>query len=152
MNRTCLILIPMLLSLSFLSGCASLLSPFVEKPKVELDHVSVRDVTLTGSTLLFVVRVENPNKTDIKIEEIAYKVFINGKEISKAKTEKPVSVPALGKSEVEIPLPIEYSKIWSNLSDLVMAKTAAYRIEGDAKLSAFRIPFSKDGQIQIRRN
>ncbi|RYZ88789.1 MAG: desiccation-like protein [Proteobacteria bacterium] len=141
----------MVLSLVFLSACASLVNQFVEKPKIELDRVSVRDVSLTGSTLIFVVSVDNPNKTDITVDQINYKVFINGKEISKAATEKPVHVAGLKKSEVEIPLPIEYSQIFSDLSDLVFAKSAAYRIEGDAKLSMFSIPFKKDGQIQLRK-
>jgi LEA14-like dessication related protein len=141
-----------LFSAVFLFGCASMMEKFVEKPKIQLDHVSVRDITLTGSTLLFVVSVDNPNNMDIKVNEIAYKIFINGKEITKAKTDKTVLVPALKKTEVEIPLPIEYTKIWSDLSDIIMSKNAVYRIEGDAKFPMFSIPFTKEGQIQVRRN
>ena len=146
------ILFSLISVLMTLTGCASLLNKMVEKPKIELDRVSVRDVNLTGSTLLFVVTVENPNKIDIKVDEIAYKIFINGKQITTAKTEKTVLVPAEKKSEVEIPLPIEYTKIWSDLSDIVMSKNANYRIEGDAKFPLFSIPFKKEGQIQVRRN
>ncbi|MBC7370193.1 MAG: LEA type 2 family protein [Bdellovibrionaceae bacterium] len=136
--------------LAFTTGCASLFNKLVEKPKIDLDRVSVRDANLTGVTLLFIVKVANPNKVDIKVDEIAYKVFINGKEITKAKTEKTVLVPAEKTAEVEIPLPIEYTKIFSDLKDLLTSKTAQYRIEGDAKLAMFTIPFKKEGQIQVR--
>jgi len=124
----------------------------VEKPKIELDRVSVRDMDLKGTTLLFMVSVENSNKVDIKVDEIAYKIFINGREITTAKTEKSILIPAQKKSEVEIPLPIEYTKIWSNLTDIIMAKSALYRIEGNAKFPMFSIPFKNEGQIQVRRN
>ncbi|RYZ85194.1 MAG: hypothetical protein EOP04_16475, partial [Proteobacteria bacterium] len=54
-------------------GCASMFNKLIDKPKIDLDRVSVRDANLTGATLLFIVKVANPNKVDIKVDEIAYK-------------------------------------------------------------------------------
>lgn len=141
----------LVLSALLLGSCASLLSKYIEKPKVELERVLVRDMDLTSTTLLFVVSVENPNKREIKVDEITYKIFINGRELTQAKTDKAVVIPALSTSEVELPLPVEYNKIWSDLTDLVLAKNAAYRIEGDAKIALLRIPFAKEGKISLRR-
>lgn len=140
------------LSLTFLllCSCASFWGSVLEKPKVELDHISVKDANLRGTTLVFVVSVDNPNKVDLKVDQINYKVFVNDKELTQAKTEKTVNVPAQSKANVEIPLPIEYSKIFTDLKELMFAESATYKIEGDAKLSLFTIPFSKKGEFKLR--
>lgn len=140
------------LFLSFLGlcSCASILGSVVEKPKVDLDQVKIRSADLNGATLVFLVNVENPNRVDIKVDEINYTIFVNNKELSRAKTEKAVNVPANSKAQVEIPLPVTYSKIFSNLKDLMFADTATYKIEGDAKFPLFRVPFSKEGVVELR--
>ena len=132
----------------FLTNCASLLN--LEKPEVNLQRVSVRDTSLTGTTLVFVVKVDNPNNREIKVKEIDYKVFISGKEISHARTEKPVDVPAKGSSEVELPLPVKYSSLFENIGDILLAREVAYKIIGDAKLSFIDIPFTKEGKVELR--
>jgi LEA14-like dessication related protein len=137
-------------SLVLTNGCASLVGKVVEKPRVELDHVSLKDSDLRGTTAVFVVKVENPNSVDLKVDDIAYRVFLSGQEFAKASTGKAVTVPAKGTSLVELPLPVEYSKILNGLQALLLSKPVDYRIEGAAKLSLFSIPFQKEGQLELR--
>jgi LEA14-like dessication related protein len=132
----------------FLTNCATLFN--LEKPEVNLQRVFVRDTSLSGTTLIFVVKVDNPNKQEIKVKEIAYKVFISGKELTQAKTEKPVIVPASGSSEVELPLPIKYTSLFENIGDILLSREVAYKIVGDAKLSFINIPFTKEGKVELR--
>lgn len=138
------------LTLLLLCSCASFWGSVLEKPQVELDHIKVKDASLKGTTLVFVVSVDNPNKVDLKVDQINYKVFVNEKEITQAKTDKAVNVPAQSKANVEIPLPIEYNKIFTDLKELMFAESATYKIEGDAKLSLFTIPFTKKGEFKLR--
>lgn len=130
-------------------GCASLLG-YKEEPKVQLHEVYVKDADLVGTTLVFVIDVENPNERDIKVDEITYKVFLSGKELTEAKTENPVTVPAKQSAKVEVPLPVKYTALLGNIGNILMAREVSYRIEGDAKLSFFRIPFSKEGKVELR--
>lgn len=141
----------LLLSVTVLwgAGCASL-SGYAEEPKVSLQEVYPRDISFSGATLVFVVNVENPNGKEIKLKEVAYKVFVSGQELTEAKTEKEVLVPAKGSANVELPLPVQYSRILTKLSDIVVARELSYRIEGSAKMSFFRIPFSKEGKVELR--
>jgi LEA14-like dessication related protein len=131
-----------------LTNCASLFN--LEKPEVNLQRVFVRDTSLSGTTLIFVVKVDNPNNQEIKVKEIAYKVFISGKPLTEAKTEKPVAVPANGSSEVELPLPVKYTSLFENIGDILMSREVAYKIVGDAKLSFINIPFTKEGKVELR--
>lgn len=131
------------------SGCSSLLEKVVEKPKVALDRVEVADVSFSKAKLMFVVKVENPNGIDLKVDEVNYKIFLEDKAFTSAKTEKAVNVPARGSAEIGIPVPVEYKGLWTNLMKIFDARTVSYRIEGDAKLSLFTIPFSHAGKLEL---
>lgn len=141
-----------LISLACLLGGASCssLEKLVEKPKIELDHISLKDTDLSGTTAVFFVKVQNPNNIDLKVDDIAYKVFLSGEEFATASTGKTVTVPAKGESLVELPLPVSYSKVMGGLQALLMSKPVDYRIEGAAKLSMFSIPFKKEGKLELR--
>lgn len=129
-----------------LISCASLFH-MAEKPKITLDHVDLKDASFLGATLLFVLKVENPNSADLKVNEVNYHVFLDGKPLAESRTEQPVTIPAKSQALVSLPLPIEFQKLWSGLSGLLMEKTVAYKIEGEAKLPLFTIPFTNEGTL-----
>lgn len=131
-----------------MTSCASLLQ--LEKPKADLSHVLVRDTNLVGTTLIFVVDVENPNDRELKVDDVSYKVFLGGKAFAQASTGKQVSVPAKSKSQIEIPLPVKYTEIFSNMGEILLSQKLTYKIEGTAKLSFISIPFTKEGVVNFR--
>lgn len=145
-----LTLCSLIVSVLFTISCASLVDKVVAKPNVELDHVALRDTDLKGTTAVFVVKVQNPNGIDLKVDDIAYKVFLAGQEFARARTGQAVSIPANGNALVEIPLPVEFSRLAGGLQALMLSKPVDYRIEGDARLSLFSVPFSKEGKFQLR--
>lgn len=138
----------LVISTLILSGCANLLK--LEKPKVELSHVFARDTDFMGTTLVFVVDVENPNDRSIDVQEVNYKVFVADKELTTAKTTKPISVPAKKTAQVEIPLPLKFTHLLSNFGNILSAGEVSYRIEGDAKLTFFSIPFKEEGKVSLK--
>ncbi len=139
----------LLLLWGLLCGCSSLQRNFTEKPKVELDHVYLRDPSLTGATIMVVLEVSNPNKVDLKVDEVNYEIFLDQKFFSKAKTAKAVLVPAGGTEKVELPLPIEYSQFVRGAKKLLFGEKLEYRIKGNAKVSLFSIPFEQTGSFGL---
>ncbi|MEN0057682.1 MAG: LEA type 2 family protein [Bdellovibrio sp.] len=131
-------------------GCAGLFQGMMEKPKVALSHVWARDTTLLGTTLIFVLNVENPNRKPIEVEEVRYKVFIGEQEFASAKTEKAIKVPARQTAQVEVPLPIQFVSLLKNVDQIWREKKVAYRIEGQAQLSFISIPFSDQGSVELQ--
>lgn len=133
-----------------LVACSSLQDWAIgQKPEAKLKEVFIKEADMTGALLVFVVNVQNPNKHDLKIDEIAYRVFLDGKEVSQAKTEKNILVKAEQETEVPIPLPVKYSQIFDNMAAALTAGSITYKIEGDAKVSPFSIPFSKSGKVDL---
>lgn len=134
----------------FLCSCASLVGKVLQEPKVELSGVSVKNADMNGATLVFNIAVENPNSVEIKVDQVSYKVFLNNQEITQAKTDKSIAIPGKSTGNVELPLPIEYRKVFSNIKELLFAESAAYKIEGNAKMNLFSIPFTKEGNVKLR--
>src|SRR5690349_1351128 len=81
----------LLMTLVLTSGCAGLLSTVIEKPKVSLERVELVNPTLTQSTMLFILKVENPNSKALKIDEVSYRVFLENELFAEAKREKGVN-------------------------------------------------------------
>lgn len=131
------------------TGCASLLG-YTKDPKVSLQQVAVREVNLAGATLVFALKVENPNKRDIEVSEVSYKVFLSGREFAKARTEQEIVIPAGGTVTVELPLPVRYGDLLQGLDSLLSSRQLSYRIEGAAQASVFSIPFFKEGAVELR--
>ncbi|MGZ3774722.1 MAG: LEA type 2 family protein [Pseudobdellovibrionaceae bacterium] len=139
-----------LASVSFLTGCASVFELITEKPKVELREVYFKDTNFVGTTLVFVVNLQNPNRFDIRVKEIEYKVFLSEKEFSSAKTENPFTVIAHKTIQVELPLPVKYGSVWEHLTQALVSQVLSYRIEGRIKLSFTSVPFSKEGKVKLK--
>lgn len=141
-----------LLSLAIiLTGCSSLLEKIVKDPKIKLERVDVRETNLKGAHLAFILEIENPNDYEIKVDQVDYKVFLGEDFFAEAKTPKPVTIAANKNQQVELPLPIEYSKVLSGLKGLLLGEKVSYRIEGKVKLAflGLDIPFHEKGQFDL---
>jgi LEA14-like dessication related protein len=133
-----------------LSGCETLISAVLKEPNVQLSRVSVRDSSVRGATLVLALKVDNPNAIALSVDELRYKVELAGQMIADSQSNKEVSVPANGSSEIEIPLAVKYEQLISSLQILMAGGTTQYKVTGDAKMGLFRLPFIKAGSLQLK--
>jgi LEA14-like dessication related protein len=123
----------------------------MKEPKVEFSRVVARDANLNGATLVFVLKVDNPNATDLKVSSLDYSVDVGGKKLSDGKVEKGVVLAANSTGEVELPLPILYQHVFASLSDLLTKGTTDYKISGTARVGLFSVPFNKTGVVNLKQ-
>jgi LEA14-like dessication related protein len=147
-NRMALILVG--LFLIPVCGCETLISAVLKEPNVQLSRVSVRDGSVRGATLVLALKIDNPNAIALSVDELRYKVELAGQMIADTQSNKAVSVPANGSSEIEIPLAVKYEQLISSLQILMAGGTTQYKVTGDAKMGLFRLPFNKAGAIQLK--
>lgn len=131
------------------ASCSSLLKEIVKEPKVSLDHVEVSALNIQEATLLFFLKVENPNSFAIKVEEVAYKIFVDNKLLTTAKTSEAIKVQANAESLVKIPLPVKFSSLWDSVTNLFTSRVLHYRLEGDARVLNLSVPFKSDGKLNL---
>lgn len=132
-------------------GCSAIGKRLVEQPKVALDRVNVRDVGGSGATVVFGVRVDNPNPFALKVDALRYEVEIGGKPLSTGQLDQAAEVAGNGNTVVEIPIAVKYSDVFSSLTSFLSNGSSTYRIKGDATFGLFTIPFDQSGDLKLKK-
>jgi LEA14-like dessication related protein len=141
----------LMLTLALCSACSLLLKQVLEKPKVALETVDVREVGPAGATVVFNVRVENPNPVGITVDALKYDIEIAGKLLSSGQLEKPAQVPAKEKVLVGIPVSVKYSDVLNSVMSFLSSGLSTYRVKGEAAIGLFSIPFDQKGEFKLRQ-
>lgn len=134
-----------------LTGCSLIGKQLVEKPKVALSSVNVKDVGVNGATVVFGVEVDNPNSIALTVDAVRYEVEIGGKPLTAGSLEKAASVPAKDKAIVPIPVTVKYSDVFSSLMGFLDEGKSQYRVKGEAKFGFFTIPFDQTGELKLKK-
>ena len=138
--------------LIFLSSC---LSWFMEKPAFNLKEVAITRFSLLDVQFLFGVEVQNPNTFDLKLRALDYTVFFNDQEVGNGRIDQEILIAKSAATLVQVPLRADFRSLGNPLKEILAGKDLRYRIEGaaivKAVLGSATIPFSKSGEIKIKK-
>lgn len=138
--------------LIFLSSC---LSWFIEKPTFNLKEVAITRFSLLEVQFLFGVEVQNPNTFDLKLRALDYTVYFNDQEVGKGRMDQEILIAKSAATLVQVPLQADFRILGNPLKEILAGKDLRYKIEGaaivKATLGSATIPFSKSGEIKIKK-
>jgi len=138
--------------LIFLSSC---LSWFIEKPTFNLKEVAITRFSLLEVQFLFGVEVQNPNTFDLKLRALDYTVYFNDQEIGKGRMDREILISKSAATLVQVPLQADFKNLGNPLKEILAGRDLRYKIEGaaivKATLGSATIPFSKSGEIKIKK-
>lgn len=133
-----------------LFGCASLVQSLVKEPKVSFASIAVRDAKSDGATAVITLNVENPNGISLTVDRLDYALELGGHTVAQAQVEKIATIEAHTTSKVEVPVPFRYDQVFASIIDLITKGTAAYKVNGSARIGLFTLPFDHTGEVKIR--
>lgn len=133
-----------------LLGCQSLVESVLEKPQVKFHSVGVRDATKDGATAVIAMDVTNPNGVTLTVDALNYVLEIGGRDVARAEVKNIARLEARSTSRVEVPVPFQYSQVFSSVMDLLTKGTAAYKVRGEARVGIFTLPFDHGGDLKLR--
>jgi LEA14-like dessication related protein len=149
--RTCKA-IPLLALILFLPSC---LIWFIEKPTFNLKEVAITRFSLLGVQFLFGVEVQNPNTFDLKLRALDYTVYFNDQEVGKGRMDQEVLIAKSAATLVQVPLQADFKNLGNPLKEIRAGRDLQYKIEGaaivKAALESATIPFSKSGEVKIKK-
>jgi LEA14-like dessication related protein len=128
-------------------NCSNLKN-IIEKPKIQLQNVSLGKLSMSGVDLLVHLEVENPNKVDFQIKNLTYVVEINEKKVTTVKHNEIILVKGLEKTNVTLPLSLRFSDLLSSALKLINREELPYKVQGSADVGPFTIPFVKNGNLK----
>lgn len=142
------------LALAACSGLGGLAR--VVQPNVDVTDVKVLGTTLTGADLLFQFRVDNPNAVALVLDEIGYRLRLNGEPLLNGRSAQQTRIAASGRSVVELPMTINYEDVYRVIRSLSGRQRPDYNLDADFQfnvpvLGAVTVPVSKRGEIPLER-
>ncbi|MFN8792289.1 MAG: LEA type 2 family protein [Bdellovibrionales bacterium] len=114
-----------------------------------MKNVKVMQADLKEALLNVNMMVYNPNSHEIVLDEIQYKIKLNGRHFSEGVARENLKVGAKTTTLIPLPLKVKYSDLLLSLDDIAKGKQLTYDVVGDAKLGLFAIPFSKSGNLDL---
>ena len=140
-----------------LAGCAGLggLAQMVE-PEVDVTDVKLLGTTLTGADLLFEFRVDNPNAVALVLDDIGYRLRLNGEPLLDGRRTQETRIEASGRSIVELPVSLKFEDVYRVIRSVEGRKKPEYALDADFRfdvpvLGSVTVPVTERGEIPMDR-
>jgi LEA14-like dessication related protein len=134
------------------SSC-SVFRPELEAPRLALVHVAMTSADIFNQQFRVRVNVQNPNKEELKIKGLDYKLFLEGDSFAEGELSKPFVIPAEGDTDFDMTVRTNFvSGIGRLLSRLNGRTQVNYVVEGklftDVRFLK-KIPFQESGSVDL---
>ena len=122
------------------TNCQTLMSG-IREPVISFHSAELSGISFTGTELLCIVRVENPNSFDIPFPEIGWGLFINANSFVSGVVRNNQSIRARDATLVEVPVNLNYLEIFNTFASLKGRNQVDYRVALAVK---FSLPVLRD--------
>ncbi len=140
------------------TGCAEvqkLAASAVQRPRLELRSVSLKDIDLSGATVQFEYRLDNPNGFGLDLARAAYALEVEGRRVVDGSLPGGLRIPASGSAPLEIPVHFKFADVPGLVSALASREAVAYRLSGTAgiqtPIGVVDLPLSGSGSVPVPR-
>lgn len=141
-----------LILLMFLPSCSWLKRAM--KPEISLDNVLVKEVSLSGASLVLEVKVENPNLFDIILKGLDFNLYLNDAFVGKGALGESVAIKKRDTTIVPVPFSAQYQDLWEMVRLLLRDGPKDYRIQGTVTLDTFlwdtQKAFDRRGKLKLK--
>ncbi|HYG61944.1 MAG TPA: LEA type 2 family protein [Thermoanaerobaculia bacterium] len=153
-----LVAIPLSL-LAVLTACSGYgFGQALRSPDVHVVGASVEEVNLAGADLLFEFEVDNPNGLALVLDQVGYKLRINGQHLLDGYQDDRTTIAARTESRVELPVKIRLDDAYRVLRSFQGrgSDRPQYELEADFRFDApvvggITVPVRKTGVIPVER-
>lgn len=134
------------------------LLPVPKLPNIEVASVSKQKLDLNGLAMLVNVKVKNPNKFDLNLNQLGYKVKLAGDNLAGGGQIEKLSLEAGKTSELTLPLELKFSpqQAMQLVSQLTKGQGLDYQLELNSQLGSSlpalqALPFTsqKSGKLKF---
>ena len=150
-------LLPLLLVLAALSGCAGLKDlarTAFREPRLVFRSVALGALDLEGATLAFTWDVENPNAIGLDLARAAWQVEVEGTRVAAGDLPAGVAIPANGKAPLAFPVRIRFRDVPGIVSLLGSGRSdLGYKLSGSVGLrtpiGVVDLPMSHQDRVKV---
>ncbi|MCG8067373.1 MAG: LEA type 2 family protein, partial [Candidatus Thiodiazotropha taylori] len=124
------------------------------QPTGEVKGVKLSGLDLRGIDLLFDVEVDNPNPVAISLDGLDYDLKLLNRSFLKGQQSMGMSLAADGKSQVKLPVRMEFERLLEHYSELSNRDDVPYQLDlglgiDVPLLGRVRLPMSYQGRLPV---
>ncbi|MBV2090102.1 MAG: LEA type 2 family protein [Candidatus Thiodiazotropha sp. (ex Ctena orbiculata)] len=124
------------------------------QPSGEVKGVKLSGLDLRGIDLLFDVEVDNPNPVAISLDGLDYDLKLLNRSFLKGQQSMGMSLAADGKSQVKLPVRMEFEQLLEHYSELSKHDDVPYQLDlglgvDVPLLGRVRLPISYQGRLPV---
>lgn len=131
--------------------------PLLKLPKVDLDALKLKSLSLSGAELQLMVRLSNPNALSMMLERFQYHLEINGMRWISGDLKENIQVTSKSESHIEIPISLDLLQMGRSVYQILTGgESLRYQFGGEldlttsiALLSNVSLPFDRSGSIKV---
>lgn len=134
--------------LALLGACASMSG--LEKPRVSLADLQLKDANLFAQTFRVGLRVDNPNPFGVKLNAAEVNIDLDGRHFARGLSNQGIDLPGYGSSLVMVDVNTSMLGLAQQLLNLPTRQRLPYEISGTLHLSrgaGLAIPFRQKGEL-----
>lgn len=138
------------------SGCSALedLASSIQKPELSVTDVRVTDFSFQDIELTYDVQIDNPNTVSVDMSSYNYDFKLNDRTFVDGQQKRANRIEASGSSTFEVPVRLNFQKVYEGMRTLATAEEAAYEFMGSVSfdlpvLGVTPVSFSRKGNIPM---
>jgi len=135
------------------TAACSTLGPYQEPLRVNLVSIQPLDMTLLEQRYVLMLRIQNPNDSELSVNGVSFDLDLNGKEFAHGVSGEPFVVPAFGEQVVSVNVVSTLFAVVRQFQELQSGELQSlqYRLSGRLSLAKgfARIPFERSGELDF---
>jgi LEA14-like dessication related protein len=145
-----------LLAILFLSAACSVLGINFREPDIQLDHVVVRGLGVSGGNLDLVLQVENPNNFSLQGTKLEVGLEVDDSHLGDVTYDDNFAIPEKGGTTLTLPLRFGWAGVGSAVRAALAYGDLPYKMKGQATLSlpgglSKVVSFTHEGRAPLTR-
>jgi len=135
-----------------LSGCASL-----KTPSMQLEHLNVDKVNVTGMKLGVKFQVRNPNPEPLRVQNFEYELKLNGRRLGRGYHPDSFELEGFGTRSVETTFDLNFLSVPSGVKQVLDRDRVRAEVKGNffvqqpGSAGLKRLGFKSDAEVRLDR-
>lgn len=144
--------VPLLALAVAAAGCASL-----KAPSMQLDHLRVDEVNVTGMTLDVKFKVRNPNPEPLDVRNFEYELKLNGRRLGRGYHPDSFELEGFGQQTVESSFDLSFLSLPSGVRRVLERDRVRAEVKGNFYVRQAgseglrRLGFKSDAEVRLDR-
>jgi len=133
--------------------------PLLKLPKLSLESLKLKNLSLTGAELSLGLKMSNPNTFTMMLDKIDYDFEVNGIKWITGNARQVAEIEQKGEGNIEIPIRLDLLELGRSVYQIINSSSDLnFKFGGDIDLSTslpllgkVNLPFDQQGRIKITR-